>query len=115
MISLLVEGAEEVEESHESLEQVEEAAGSSTARESPATVQLGVPDVEEGRLHVVQEGRPETPAVTAPFVQQTSQPRLLSARSHLAPFSFPQVRSRVFFYWLLVTLKVTCSIFIGYQ
>ena len=68
-----------MQEGHDELEQ----AGTSEAnveREISTTEQLNVTQTVEGE----QRG---TPTTTAPFAQ-----RLLSARSHLPPFSFPQVR-----------------------
>lgn len=54
-------------------------------REISTTQPLNVPVTEGQILEGEHRG---TPTTTAPFAQ-----RLLSARSHLAPFSFPQVRS----------------------
>ena len=73
---VMEEGQEEVEQAQTSEPVVE--------REISTTQQLNVPETEGRLLEGEHRG---TPTTTAPFAQ-----RLLNARSHLAPFSFPQVR-----------------------
>ena len=73
-----------MEEGQDELQQAE-TTETSVEREIPATEQLNVQETEGQLLERDQRG---TTPTTAPFAQ-----RLLSARSHLAPFSFPQVRA----------------------
>ena len=61
-----------------------ETSGTNVEREISTTEQLNVPEAVEDST------QRSTPTTTAPYAQ-----RLLSARSHLAPFSFPQVRRAV--------------------
>ena len=76
------DATEGMEEGQDELQQAE-TAETSVEREIPTTEQLNVQETEGQLL----EQRGATPT-TAPYAQ-----RLLSARSHLAPFSFPQVRA----------------------
>ena len=73
-----------MDEGQEELQQAE-TTETSVQREIAATAQLNVQETEAQLLEGDQRG---TTPTTAPFAQ-----RLLSARSHLAPFSFPQVRA----------------------
>lgn len=69
----------------EDLHELEQAQSSETnvQREISTTEQLGVPET-------VEENTQRSTPTTALYAQ-----RLLSARSHLAPFSFPQVRHAI--------------------
>ena len=73
---------EGMEEGQDEVEQTE-TSETTVEREISTTAQHNVPETE-GQLMEVEHR--VTPPTTAPFAQ-----RLLSARSHLPPFSFPQV------------------------
>ena len=74
---------EEMEEGQAELQQTQPPQ-TSEERQIPTSEPLRVQETESQLL----EGEHRvTPPTTAPYAQ-----RLLSARSHLAPFSFPQVR-----------------------
>ena len=76
---------EGMQEGQNELEQAE-TSETNVEREISTTEPLNVPETVEGQL--LEGAQRGTPTTTAPFAH-----RLLSARSHLAPFSFPQVRS----------------------
>lgn len=73
-----------MQEGQNELEQVE-TSETNVEREISTTEPLNVPETVEGQL--LEGAQRGTPTTTASFPQ-----RLLNARSHLAPFSFPQVR-----------------------
>jgi len=75
------DAAEVMEEGQEEVEQAQ-TSEPAVEREISTTQQLNVPETEGQLLEGDHRG---TPTTTAPFAQ-----RLLNARSHLAPFSFPQ-------------------------
>ena len=87
----LLSAEEDVTEGmREGQSELEQAATSETnlEREISTTEPVNVPETVEGQLlEGAQRGAQTT---TAPIAQ-----RLLTARSHLAPFSFPQVRCMI--------------------
>lgn len=95
MSSCLTLSPTEEEDAAERIEQVQtdvqqtETSQTTEEREISTTQQHNVPETE-GQLMGVEHR--VTPPPTAPVAQ-----RLLRARSHLAPFSFPQVSSRSLF------------------